>query len=300
MFGYVRPLAPELKVKEFERFRACYCGLCHELGREYGLAGRSILNYDFVFLSMLLWGGRGDCGYSFRRCLPGLFRKKCVCAHTGALSTAAGQSVILAYWKAADDREDNRGLKRAAAGAVRLFLTRAAGKAAASHPDFDRSVRECLTALRGLERDGCESLDRPADRFAALLASVSSEAEESSRRPLGQLLYHVGRVVYIADAYADLREDLKAERWNPVAARFGLTVPDVPEDVKEAVRQTLFSSVDLMCAAFELLPENYWTPVTRNIVFLGIPDMIENVLAGTYTPALKRRPKSPAIGQNGE
>lgn len=300
MFGYVRPLAPELKVKEFERFRACYCGLCHELGREYGLAGRSILNYDFVFLSMLLWGGRGDCGYCFRRCLPGFFRKKCVCASADALSTAAGQSVILAYWKAADNFEDSRGLKRLAAGAVMLFLRRAARKAAAVHPDFDRSVRERLTALQVLEREGCVSLDRPADQFAGLLASASEEAEESSRRPLSQLLYHVGRVIYIADAYADLKEDLEAERYNPVAARFGLTVPDVPEDVKGAVRQTLLSSVDLMCAAFELLPENYWTPVTRNIVFLGIPDMIENVLAGTYTPAMRRRPKSPAIGQNGE
>ena len=44
MFGYVRPDAPELKIREFERFRACYCGLCHEMSRKYGTAARFILN----------------------------------------------------------------------------------------------------------------------------------------------------------------------------------------------------------------------------------------------------------------
>lgn len=300
MFGYVRPLAPELKVREFERFRACYCGLCHELGREYGLAGRSILNYDFVFLAMLLWGGGEDCGYCLRRCLPGLFRKKCVCESAPPLSEAAGRSVILAYWKAVDNREDSRGVKRLPASVVSLFLRRAYKKAASAHPGFDRSVCERLSALHAMEAENCPSLDRPADQFALLLASASDAAGEDSRRALEQLLYHVGRVIYIADAYADLNDDLKARRYNPVAARYGLTSKDVPDEIKESVRETLMSSVRLAAAAFELLPKGLWTPVTENIVYLGLPDMIDNVLAGTYRPAGKRLPKRPELGQNGE
>lgn len=300
MFGYVRPLAPELKVKEFERFRACYCGLCHELGKEYGAAGRSILNYDFVFLSMLLWGNRESCDYCRRRCLPGLFRKKCVCSSAPALTTAAGYSVILAYWKAVDNRDDSRGGKRLLARAVCRFLQRSYKKASALYPAFDRSVRERLEALGALETEKCSSLDRAADQFALLLSSASEAAGEDARRVLEQLLYHVGRIVYIADAYADLEEDLKAGRYNPVAVRYGLTSPEPDDRIKAGVRETLLSSVDLAAAALALLPKSYWTPVTENIVLLGLPDMIDRVLAGTYVTAGKRLPKRPQLGQNGE
>jgi hypothetical protein len=31
MFGYVRPYRDELKVKDYELYRAVYCGLCHSL-----------------------------------------------------------------------------------------------------------------------------------------------------------------------------------------------------------------------------------------------------------------------------
>lgn len=300
MFGYVRPLAPELKVKEFERFRACYCGLCHELGREYGAAGRSILNYDFVFLSMLLWGDRESCDYCQRRCLPGLFRKKCVCASAPALTVAAGYSVILAYWKAVDNRDDSRGGRRLLAAAVRLFLKRPYRKAAARYPAFDRSVRERLDGLHRLEAQACPSLDRAANQFALLLASAAGAAGEETRRALEQLLYHVGRIVYIADAYADLEEDRKAGRYNPVAVRYGLTSAKADEQTKASVRETLLSSVDLAAAALALLPESCWTPVTENTVLLGLPDMIDRVLNGTYVTAGKRLPKRPKLGQNGE
>ncbi|MEI3141456.1 MAG: DUF5685 family protein [Lawsonibacter sp.] len=36
-----------------------------------------------------------------------------------------------------------------------------------------------------------------------------------------QLLYHLGRWIYLIDARDDLAEDLADGRYNPVAARFG-------------------------------------------------------------------------------
>ena len=60
MFGYIKPYAPELKVKEQEAYRAVYCGLCKELGRSYGQLSRMTLSYDFAFLSVLAMGVRGE------------------------------------------------------------------------------------------------------------------------------------------------------------------------------------------------------------------------------------------------
>lgn len=54
MFGYVRIDKPELKVKEFYRYKAYYCGLCHTLKEEYGVRGRMTLTYDMTFLVLFL------------------------------------------------------------------------------------------------------------------------------------------------------------------------------------------------------------------------------------------------------
>lgn len=293
MFGYVRPCAEEMKIREFERFRALYCGLCHELGREYGLAGRAILNYDFVFLAMLLWGDAETCDYCFRRCLPGFCRKKCVCKSAEPLTAAAGMSLILSYWKAQDSVSDSRGFKKLGAMVVRAFLRRSYKKAAEKYPEFDQEVRRRLGELSELEKAGTESLDRPADKFALLLSSASNAGRPEDRRALEQLLYHVGRIIYIADGYFDLAEDLKAGNYNPVAARFKLTSADVPKEARESVLETLMSSANLAVAAYELLPGSYWTPVTRNILYLGIPQMIRQVLDGTYQTAVRGLPKRP-------
>ena len=55
MFGYVRPVREELKCKDFDLYRATYCGLCRELRRKYGLLAPMFLNFDFTFLALLLW-----------------------------------------------------------------------------------------------------------------------------------------------------------------------------------------------------------------------------------------------------
>jgi len=49
MFGYVRPHKAELLVKEYEMFRAAYCGLCTALKERYGAAARYVINYDLTF-----------------------------------------------------------------------------------------------------------------------------------------------------------------------------------------------------------------------------------------------------------
>ena len=54
MFGYIKPSKGQLRICEYEAYQAVYCGMCHVLQREYGTVSRLFLNYDFVFLAMLL------------------------------------------------------------------------------------------------------------------------------------------------------------------------------------------------------------------------------------------------------
>lgn len=289
MFGYVRPALPELTMRGFNRFRAAYCGMCHELSRSFGIPARFILNYDFVFLYMLLYEGAEPPEYRMKRCAASPFCSKCVCMRSGALTRASGLSVILAYRKLCDDVEDERGLTRFGAKCARLALSRAYKKAAAMFPEFDAAVSKGLSELAGLEASGERSLDRAADAFAALMSGVSED------RVKAQMLYHIGRIIYIADAYRDLEEDIKAGRYNPVAARFSLTGPERGGEAEERVRLTLQTSAGVLMADSELLEESYWREIIRNIVFLGVPEMIDSVMAGTYTASPGGMPREGKI-----
>ena len=51
MFGYIKPLTPELRIREHECYRAYYCGLCRAMGKCTGQCSRMTLSYDFVFLA---------------------------------------------------------------------------------------------------------------------------------------------------------------------------------------------------------------------------------------------------------
>ena len=89
MFGYVRPSDGKLTEEEREVFRGAYCGLCHALGRRYGLAGRMILNYDLAFLAMVLSHGTGEpC---LRRCAVHPFRRRRCAGADPACATAAAR-----------------------------------------------------------------------------------------------------------------------------------------------------------------------------------------------------------------
>ena len=54
MFGYIRPLEGELKVREQREYRGYYCGLCKSIGARYGQIERLSLSYDCAFLAALL------------------------------------------------------------------------------------------------------------------------------------------------------------------------------------------------------------------------------------------------------
>ena len=56
MFGYLIVNKPEMKIKDYERYRAYYCGLCRRLYKHYGKKGQLTLSFDMTFLTILLNG----------------------------------------------------------------------------------------------------------------------------------------------------------------------------------------------------------------------------------------------------
>lgn len=279
MFGYVRPLTSELRVREMEAYKAVYCGLCRRMGKRYGLLARLTLNYDFTFLAMVLAPESQPCAMKRRRCPVHPFSRRVMCEEMPALDVAADESVLLTYQKLRDDVADCgfwRGLP--ARFAAWLFKP-AYRKAARAQPEFDRKVTACLERLRQLEGENCPSMDRPADAFAQLLQAAAPAAGETGRdRAVAQLLYHVGRWIYLVDAWDDLAEDVEKGRYNPLNLRFQGKAEEHIQDV----RLTLLHSRNLAAAAYELAKAEHWDGILSNILYLGLPAIEELVLSGRW------------------
>ncbi len=282
MFGYVRPNIRELKVKDNDSFKACYCTLCHALKKKYRLSASLILNYDFVFLAMLL--DDGDPKSQKCRCVVNPCKKKACFELNDAYMRCAGYSVILTWWKLIDSLADDSFFGRLKSRFIMLLLKRSYKTASAELPEFDSSVRAELSALAELEKSGGDSLDAASDLFARILGAIGQDSglDEKKSRVLEQVLYHLGRWIYIVDACDDLKEDHDDGRYNPVAARFSIEDGVLNDDAKERIRTTLLHSRNIMGASFELLDKSVWTDIIRNIIYFGMPEVANAVLSGKW------------------
>lgn len=277
MFGYIRPLQGELKIREFEQFRSCYCSLCRELKDRYGITARFILNYDFVFLTMLLWEENEEYSCAKDKCPLHPIKSKCICRRTEATERCAGYSVILTYWKLRDSVADDGFFRSFPSRISSLLLKRAYKKAALKYPGFENAVRGGLEELTSLEKQNEPSMDKMADKFANILCAAAHDENETQQRIKRQLLYHMGRWIYILDAVNDIEEDDKRGNYNPLAVRYGLNGGKLDDETKNSLEITLKHSVNMIISAYELLPENCWKEIIRNIIYLGMPAVSDSV-----------------------
>lgn len=287
MFGYVRPILNRLDEEQRDAYQSAYCGLCHTLGKRHGFLARFTLQYDFTFLAILFTvegvGDRPLC----RRCPAHPFRKPRSCLCGSKMDAAADQSIILTYHKLSDDVEDHGAVAGLPYRFLRGLFRRSYRRAAQAQPVFDSRVREGLARLRQMEEGWSAELDRVADAFAGILRSAATAFPEGSPmgRVLGELLYHLGRWIYLMDAWDDLDEDEKSGRYNPLNARF----QGRAREERDYLDTTAVHSARLAGAAANLMDLGSWTPIVENILYLGLPSVQGAVLDGRWKEMRKTR-----------
>lgn len=284
MYGYVRPVLETLSEDDASRFRRIYCGLCHTLGERYGQPSRFILNYDFTFLSVLLSDGQeGACGNS--RCYSSPVHKREYLRTNAALALAADESVILAYWQLRDGVTDHDWLHGIKYRALSAILEPAYRKARSYRPEFDIRTRTQLEVLRRLEESQCDSLDIAADSFAVLLQGAALEVKDLvKRRILEQLLYHLGRWIYLIDAADDLKKDAASGNYNAVALRYRLKDGIWTPEARRSFAATLDHSVRMMATAYELWDFGVWSQILQSTFYSSLFQVGKAVLDGTFQP----------------
>lgn len=285
MFGYVRPVLNQLDQEQKAAYKSVYCGLCHTMGKRHGWLARFTLNYDFTLLALLHYSVGGYTNTTCCRCPAHPFRKPRTCVCGESLEHAADQSIILTWYKLCDDVEDHSFFCGIPARILKCLLAKGYRFAAHQQPQFDAKVRDNLERLRLLENQRSPQLDRVADTFAAILAAAADGKDLQKQRVMEQLLYHLGRWIYLVDAWDDLQGDIKAKRYNPLDARF---VGKATEE-REYLETTMTHSVRLIHSAANLLDFGAWKPILENIFWSGVPTVQHAVLEGTWKELKKQR-----------
>lgn len=114
MFGYVVVNKSELKFREFDVYRAYYCGLCHSLSKRHGLSGQLTLSYDMTFLVILLSSlYEPEHNVTSKRCVVHPLRRQNIIS-SEFTDYVADMNVILSYFKCLDDWHDDRSVLKLA------------------------------------------------------------------------------------------------------------------------------------------------------------------------------------------
>lgn len=299
MFGYVRPVLNRLDEEQRDAYQSVYCGLCHTLGDRHGWPARLTLQYDFTFLALLLGAGEEGDRPSCRRCPVRPWRRPRVCAAGGQMETAADESIILTWHKLSDDVDDHGLVTGLPYRLLRRLFRGAYRRAAQARPGFDLQVREGLARLKRLEGENSPELDRAADAFAKILSCAASglPADSPEGRALGELLYHVGRWIYLMDAWDDLDDDRKRGRYNPLDARF----QGRAREERDYLETTATHSLRLAGSAANLMALGRRMPIVENILYLGLPAVQSAVLEGRWKEMrqTRRRPHERSLRSAG-
>ncbi len=278
MFGYVRIAKPELKVKEYETYKAVYCSLCRELGRTYGLWSRFTLSYDFTFLALINMSLSAGCDpIERKRCVFNPFKKCNYCKSNEKLKMPAAAAMIMSYYKLADNIKDEKGIKKLGFICLKPLFAHARKKAAKSYPVIEQIVHEYIEKQDILERESCSSLDMAADPTAYALGKILTECSDDAvqKRILDRIGYCIGRYIYILDAACDLEDDIKSGSYNCLKSELS---GDRKEFMKKRILPQLYVCSNEAGKAFELLDVKKYKSILGNIIYLGLEDTFKKEL----------------------
>lgn len=282
MFGYIMPEKPELKIKEYELFRAYYCGVCKSMGRSFGPVSRLALNYESVFLGLLLAAvNREKPVLEKEICIANPFKKKWVVKNNTYVDFAADINVLLTYYKLADNWQDEKNVLSLAG---KFAFQGGYRKASKRNPITDFIIQESLEKQSVLEKEKCASIDAAAEPTAGMIKEIllvgAKDADKATRRGLEWLGYNIGKWIYTIDAYDDIEKDIKSGSYNPLLLQYqydGQPAEQFRNSIRPEIERALIYTLSQAAGAIELL-ELQHRSIIQNIVYLGMNSKTNHIL----------------------
>ena len=302
MFGYVTPLKPELKIREYESFKSYYCGICMHIKENFGNIPRMSLNYDMTFLGLLLDGlHKEERELKIQRCIAHPLKKKPMIINNKALAYAAAMNVSLVYYKLLDDVADDKSIKSKVSS---MILSSYKSKFNRNVTMINDIIEENLKKLSYLEVEKkFSSIDEIAHPFSEIVGKIlnlypekfEGDSEEV-RGNLYELGYSLGKWIYLIDALDDLKEDMEKNKFNPIDYLYNTdskTYEELMEEIRDRMEFTIFNCGYTCRNALENLPIKRNKEILENIISLGMMDKYTKIT--TECESNKRSGKNESI-----
>lgn len=272
MFGYVRINKMDLTFREFETYKAYYCGLCKYLKRNHTEISRLTLNYDITFLIVLLTSVYEPASEVYHEhCIVNPLKEK---KHISNEITeyAASMNILLSYYKLQDNVADDGGIKNKLA---EIAYRKSFDTALKKYPEKARAIKENLDRLSDLEKSESTNIDEISNTFGNLMAEVFSYKDDEYAQRLKNVGFNIGKYIYILDAFADLDDDIKNKSYNPFISY---------KDDREALKMRVDKLISMILSRLEMnilsLNLNLNKTIIENILYSGIYLRYKGILNG--------------------
>ncbi|MBR0091653.1 MAG: hypothetical protein IJP92_08135 [Lachnospiraceae bacterium] len=263
MFGYITVNKPELKIREFERYHAYYCGVCRDLRALFGPVGQMTLSYDLTFIAVLLTALYEPKQHAeYTRCVIHPVQRHPM-LRNDYTAYAAKMNLLMAWHKAEDDVIDAGSAK---GKALEALLRRGYRKIVKEYPVKCKLIRQRLKRIRQMEREESTDIDAVAGAFGEIMAEVLVMRKDVWEPYLHRLGFFLGKFVYLMDAVDDIEEDLKKENYNPLKDIWN----NDNEHFYERCRVMLTMMMEQTARAFEALPVLRDAELLRNVIYSGV------------------------------
>jgi len=261
MFGYITTNMEEMKVKDYRKYHAFYCGICQDLKEYHGQSSRLTLTYDMTFLAVLLTGLYENETVSEEHFCAVHPLKKHLAYRNAATAYAADMNVLLSYYNLLDDWVDEKKpIPLALAGTMKKDVKQLRQK----YPRQAKAICRYLKKLKICEFEKSPDLDRASGDTGEMLGEIFVWKEDQWSDTLRKIGFYMGKFIYLMDACEDVEKDRKKDNYNPWMSIAG------EEDFYQRAGQILTMLAAECSRQFERLPILEYVDILRNILYSGI------------------------------
>jgi hypothetical protein len=270
MFGYVQTFKPELKFKEFDIYRSYYCGLCMKIKEKYGNIARISINYDMVFLIMLLSSlYEPKTEYTEKRCIASPVKHP---VRINEITDYAADMLILyAYFKAEDDVRDEHRIRGFAES---IYLSGKYAKLCEKYPQKTEKLLFLSGIMEQEAKGKCENIEDIPDKSAEMISILFDYKKDEWQENLKKIGFYLGKFIYYLDAFDDVEKDIKKKLYNPLKNDFKALSVD---EFGDKCRSILTENIALCSMEIEKLPLIENLEIINNILYLGVWNKFDRI-----------------------
>ena len=261
MFGYVTAYKPEMKMKDFYKYKAYYCGLCHVLKQRHGIRGQITLTYDMTFLVTLLTSlYEPETVHEKNRCMVHPVKEHDMLFNE-ITEYAADMNIVLMYYHFLDDWKDEK--SRTAFAGLHTYR-KLYKKVEEKYPKKCREIRRCLAKLQSYEKAGEENIDAVSGCFGRLMGELFLFRRDVWSENLWKMGFIWGNLSTFWMPMMIWRKTARRGSYNPL-----LKMAE-EEGYDDRCRQMLTMILAECSSYFEMLPCVENIDILRNILYVGV------------------------------